>query len=204
MIPFEGEIDFRLHNKGIVPRFFVRADPVYDEKGSPVIDACGKPQEIELELCTISIVGDPFSELTCPAVDSSPMSPHIRFAEQYQSWKAGTDLSVGTSLDAWGQADMTPRFMDDLNRLNIMTVEDLGAVSDAHVTRIVDGRQWRSRAVAWMEARPKKEELSEIQKLKEANEVLMARLDEMDKKEAIRAKMEGVRAGKEAKKSNDA
>jgi len=103
MVPIEGPPDYQRHNAGVTPHFFKRSDPVCDEKGVPILDACGKATEMEIELCTIVIAGDALSECTCPAVDSTPMSPHIRFGAQYDAWKRGEETRGGTALNAWNQ-----------------------------------------------------------------------------------------------------
>jgi hypothetical protein len=207
MVPYEAAPDYDRHNKGITSHFFIKREPLLDEKGHPILDACGKPSESEIELCTISIAGDLLSEVTGPAVDGTPMSPHIRIADAYAKWKSGEETSSGTRLSGWGEPGLTPRMLRDLADLHIESVEDLANVSDAHIPRLVDGRMWRQKAVAWIATHPSPEEASEIQKLKAANEVMAARLAALEKaaktpkpsSAAVRKKMEALRERKAAK-----
>lgn len=178
---FEAPPDFGRHNHGVNAKFFVEREPILDEAGKPTFDVWQRPIESERELCTITIAGDGLTEITVPAVDSTPMSPHVRFAEQYASWKAGVDHLAGTPLGAWNQADMLPRLVDDLGRLNIVTVEGLAAVSDSHVVKMIDGRSWRARAIAWVAARPKAAEVSEIAELRAENEAFKLRFEALEK-----------------------
>jgi hypothetical protein len=173
----EGPPDYLRHNKGIRARFFTRADPIVDTAGKPVLDVTGKPKEYVIELCTITIIGDPFSEITCLTVDSTEMSPHLRFQAEYEAWKSGKDVQLVTRLEDWNEGGMNERFIRNLNSLNIHTVEDLANVSDVHVTRIMHGRDLRNKAINWLKAHSSRREDDQVAQLRAQNEALMKRLD---------------------------
>jgi hypothetical protein len=134
------------------------------------------------------------------------MSPHIRFAAAYEKWKAGDNSVASTRLADWGEPAMTGRMLRDLEDLHVTSIEDLANVSDAHISRLIDGRAWRSKALAWIAAHPSPEEASEIQKLKEQNATMAARLEALEKaakapkapSAAKQKKMEALRAKKAA------
>jgi hypothetical protein len=50
---FDAPPDYQRHNQGITAKFFIKREPILDEKGLPAIDACGKPLEHEMEVCQI-------------------------------------------------------------------------------------------------------------------------------------------------------
>jgi hypothetical protein len=66
--------------------------------------------------------------------------------------------------------------ISNLADLHIKSVEDLAAVSDVHVTKIIHGRDLRAKAVAWIAAHPSRQEASEPAKLREQNEMLVKRI----------------------------
>jgi hypothetical protein len=117
--PFDGPVDFARHNKGVRAHFFTRSDKVVDEKGQPILDACGNPSEHEIELVTISIAGDLNTEYTGLAHDGTEMSPHLRFADEYQRWKAGDESTSGTKLEAWDGSNLSARMIRDMADLHI-------------------------------------------------------------------------------------
>jgi hypothetical protein len=44
------------------------------------------------------------TEYTGLAHDGTEMSPDVRFADEYQRWKAGDESTSGTKLEAWPEA----------------------------------------------------------------------------------------------------
>jgi hypothetical protein len=62
---------------------------------------------------------------------------------------------------------MTPRLIRELDEvLHIHTIQGLSNISDAHVSKFVDGRMWRSKAQAWVAAHPSPAEETELAKLR--------------------------------------
>jgi hypothetical protein len=135
-----GAIDYAPHNKGVTPVFFVES--VIDHAAS---EKAGRAIYIDMERVRINIAGDQFSSAVHP-VDTAIID---RFEEAYAKWKRKGQVHVsGTPLVKWPLA--TPRFIKEMEYLNIFSVDDLAAVADVNLDRFEDGRQWRDKAAAWL------------------------------------------------------
>lgn len=136
-----GQPDFVAMNKGITPLFFVVDLP--DEAATEKAGTLRTRQEEQVKLLC---AGDSWSQPVHP-VDSAIKE---RFAEAYARWKLTrtNDHIDGTPLAEWPQANRG--FVMEMKALNIRSVEDLSSVSDANINRILNGRVWRDKAVAWL------------------------------------------------------
>jgi hypothetical protein len=77
---------------------------------------------------------------------------------------------------------MTARLIRELDEdLHVRTIQDLATISGAHAGKIIDGRQWRSKAQAWVAAHPSPEAECEVQKLRAENEDFRKRLAALEK-----------------------
>lgn len=136
-----GGTRFAEMNKGITPVFFVE-----DLPDDAATEKAGTLKVRSHERVRLITAGD---MLSAPV---HPVTKEIieRFPDQYDRWKRtrSNDHIDGTPLSAWPQANRG--FVMELNALNIRSVEDLAAVSDANISRITDGRIWREKAVAWL------------------------------------------------------
>jgi hypothetical protein len=135
-----GAIDYAPHNKGVTPIFFVES--VIDHAAS---ERAGRAIYIDMERVRINVAGDQFSSAVHP-VDEAIID---RFEEAYAKWKRKGQMHVsGTPLAKWPLA--TPRFIKEMEYLNIFSVDDLAAVADVNLDRFENGRQWRDQATAWL------------------------------------------------------
>jgi hypothetical protein len=122
--------DFAMWNKGVNPEFFLEKQ----------IDGTF------LECVRISVAGDTLNECVKPVDDEVK----ARFETEYARWKKTTDtVDPRTALEAWGP--LTKKQCAELVKFNVNTVEDLAALSDAHLHILPDGRRMRDRAAAFLE-----------------------------------------------------
>lgn len=136
-----GQVDYALMNKGVTPIFFI--EPVYNQRRS---DEEGKPCFDEMERVKIVVAGDRDNQTVLPVDDAVKM----RFADQYHRWQANKQEKHidGTPLKEWPLLSISQ--IAELEAINIFSVEQLAGVSDSNVTRIHSGREWRSKAAAWL------------------------------------------------------
>ena len=134
--------DFNEMNKGVTPMF--KIIPLPDPARS---EAEGHPCFSESEEVTLFVAGDTFNVVNHPVTDEI----RKRFPSEYAAWKANRDISQinGTPLSMW--PEVAPALRMEFEALNIRSVEDLAAVSDGNISRIMDGRVWRAKAAAWLE-----------------------------------------------------
>ena len=95
------------------------------------------------------------------------------YLAQYEAWKSGQELPpVGTAIRGWGV--ISPAMQETLIRMNILTVEDLGAVNDEGIRRIGMGSlDLKNKAVAWLQQMKDKGPLTmEVSALKNENDSL--------------------------------
>jgi len=137
-----GGIDYAPHNRGVTPVFFL--EPVQDFAAT---EREGRVVYVHKERVRIHIAGDPLSAATHP-VDKGIIA---RFREQYEKWKRDKTEGAheGTPLSKWPMA--TPLMIKEMENLNIFSIEDLAAVSDANVSNFTEGRAIREKAIAWLE-----------------------------------------------------
>ncbi len=138
-----GQARFAEQNKGVTPIFFF--EDVQDDAATEKAGTLRMRQEERVRLFT---VGDPNSSPV------HPITPEIkqRFAAAYKEWQQTrkNDHIEGVPLSVWPL--VTRAFVMELNALHIRSVEDLSIASDMTIARIVDGRVWRDKAKAWLEA----------------------------------------------------
>jgi hypothetical protein len=138
-----GQSSMPDYNKGITPVFFVEdvEDPVATEEAGTL----RLRQEERVKILT---AGDQYS---CPV---HPVTEDIkrRFADAYRQWKATAqdDYVNGLPLSQWPLA--SKGFALELRALNLRSVEDLSVASEHTVAKILDGRAWREKAIAWLDA----------------------------------------------------
>jgi hypothetical protein len=124
----------------VTPVFFVES--VIDHAAS---EKAGRAIYVDMERVRINVAGDQFSAATHP-VDEKIIE---RFEDSYTKWKRkGQHHVSGTPLAKWPLA--TPRFIKEMEYLNIFSVDDLAAVADVNLDRFEGGRQWRDKAAAWL------------------------------------------------------
>jgi hypothetical protein len=137
-----GGVDYAPHNKGVTPIFFVEA--ILDEGAT---EREGRTVYVDKERVRIHIVGD--STAATHPVDAGIIA---RFRDQYEAWKrkqTGSHIN-GMPLSKWPIS--TPGMVRELESLNILSVEDLAAVSDGNIQNLTNGRAMREKAIAWLKS----------------------------------------------------
>jgi hypothetical protein len=181
-----GGMTFVDQNKGVTPIFFM-SEALPDGRRS---EAEGAARFYQQEMVRIHVAGDIYNTPTHPVTDDI----RERFADQYARWKqnraAAQDIS-GTPLSNWPM--MTPIMIAELAAIGVRSVEDLSAVADSNIHRIQDGRVWREKAKAFLDASKdtgaavrlaaENERLrADIEELRKAVEDLRSRGDEPEKR----------------------
>ena len=137
-----GSIDYAQMNKGVRPVFRNRPeiDPLASEKA-------GHPVHRNVEEVLITIAGDSFSSASHPVDDAIKM----RFSAEYDAWKAkGVAMTIkGIPLREWPL--LSALQVADFEAAKFYSIEDIADLSDSNVNRIMDGRIWRQKAIAWLE-----------------------------------------------------
>lgn len=136
-----GQVDFTAMNKGVTPIFFI--EPIPDDKAT---EESGAVRMREQEMVRIVVAGDMLNVATSPVTEELK----VRFAIQYEAWKQKRiDLHIeGTPLKNW---PMIPAIrIAEFNAVGIFSVENLSVVADSNLGRLVDGRVWREKAIAWL------------------------------------------------------
>jgi hypothetical protein len=133
-------VDYSLQNKGVTPVFFI--EPVLDEKAT---EAAGAVRYFEQEMIRIHVAGDMLNVHCSPVLAEHKE----RFAEHYAKWKSkGSRHIDGTPLKNW---PMIPAIrIAEFEAMGIFSVENLSDVSDNNILKLVDGRVWREKAIAWL------------------------------------------------------
>lgn len=136
-----GMVDFTAMNKGVTPIFFI--EPIPDDKAT---EESGAVRMREQEMVRIVVAGDMLNVATSPVTAELK----VRFAVQYEAWKLKrVELHIeGTPLKNW---PMIPAIrIAEFNAVGIFSVENLSVVADSNLGRLVDGRVWREKAIAWL------------------------------------------------------
>lgn len=136
-----GQVDFTAMNKGVTPIFFI--EPIPDDKAT---EESGAVRMREQEMVRIVVAGDMLNVATSPVTEELK----VRFSTQYEAWKQKRiELHIeGTPLKNW---PMIPAIrIAEFNAVGIFSVENLSAVADTNLGRLVDGRIWREKAIAWL------------------------------------------------------
>jgi hypothetical protein len=134
--------DYSQMNRGVTPLFYV--DWVTDYSA---VEQGGAVKSREVEFVKILVAGDQWNQSVQPVTDEL----RERFAKEYERFKAGKqrrEAIVGTPLSAWpaiGKGKLL-----EFEMLNVFTVENLAEISDANLSKIIDGRTWREKAKAWL------------------------------------------------------
>jgi hypothetical protein len=109
------------------------------EQGRPVYD--------EKDCVKIMIPGDKYSSVDTPVTEEH----RRRFPTQWAQYQAGQTQAVsGTPLEVWPQATIS--LVATLKAMNITTVEQLAALSDANAMHLMGSHDLRRRAIAFLEA----------------------------------------------------
>lgn len=168
-------------NKGVTPIFFM--EPVKNPAKS--LEA-GRAIYDEIECIRLKVAGDSFNEHVAPVDDTY----RERFAEAYAKWKQNPEAEhvVGTPLAHWPV--MTRALVMEMRALNIFSVEGLAAVADTNLQKHHGLREWRDKAVAWLESakggafaaelvEKNKNLESQMRDLMESNAAMQSRLSEL-------------------------
>lgn len=133
--------DFEAMNKGVTPIFFY--EPVPDDAAS---EREGRMVCRDMERVRLQIAGDPFTAAVHPVTDYDRQ----RFPDAYRHWKQSNEAQhiIGTPLKMWPPA--SPSLVKEAESVNIYSVENLAAVADVHIGRLSNGREWRDKAIAWL------------------------------------------------------
>jgi len=133
--------DFEAMNKGVTPIFFY--EPVPDDAAS---EREGRLVCRDMERVRLQIAGDPFTAAVHPVTDYDRQ----RFPDAYRHWKQSNEAQhiVGTPLKMWPPA--SPSLVKEAESVNIYSVENLAAVADVHIGRLSNGREWREKAISWL------------------------------------------------------
>jgi hypothetical protein len=112
-------------DRGLRVEFFY--DEIPDAKKT---EEMGRPMFRSVEMCSIKIPGDKDNQVVGRVEKMNP-DPRKRFAALYRNWKAnGENKQVeGTLLRQWGL--ITPAEAKSYEAVEIFTVEQLAALSDA-------------------------------------------------------------------------
>jgi hypothetical protein len=182
-----GGVDYVAMNKGVTPLFFMI--PVQDYAET---ERCGTPRFVNQECVRISMAGNVFEQPVLPVDDRVKE----RFADAYRSWKAGLQQKeiIGTPLTAWPL--LNPVQVKEFQGMNILSIEDLAVVSDDNISRLPGGREWRTKANAYLNHA---KSLGKIEVLTEENGALKARLDALEKKMKQPRKVSKRRGGRPRK-----
>jgi hypothetical protein len=170
----DGQVNMTEMNRGITPIFFKESLP--DQKATEAAGTLRMRDQINVRL---HVAGDMNSAPVHPLTDELKE----RFRPQYDRWLAtqSNDHIDGTPLAAWPQA--SAGFVAELKALQIRSVEDLAAVSDTNIGKIMDGRLWREKAKAWLatskDATAAVKYAAENERLKESVEDLKRQVAEL-------------------------
>ena len=130
-------------NKGITPVFFTV--PVPDPKRS---EEDGAPRFAQQEQVRLIVAGDMLNIPTHVVTEEI----RERFSEAYAKWKSGKGARQinGTPVRSCPLFSVVQ--IAELEANNVFSVEDLAGLSDTNIGRVADGRVWRQKAAAWLEA----------------------------------------------------
>ena len=186
-----GGVDYGQMNKGVTPIFSVIL-----EKDERATEESGMAKYRESEIVMIRVAGDMNSVATHP-VDAAIKE---RFAAQYEKWKTSRVARTvdGTPLKNWPM--LSPIQVAEFDSLGIYSVEHVAGLSDHLVTKIQDGRVWRSKAEAWLASAKDNAAAAkfgaENERLRESNAELKAELASQSAR--LKALEDGKRPSKAA------
>jgi hypothetical protein len=173
-----GELqrDWVAENKGVRPEFFV-------EKVGVTTGEDGIEKPIFIDCVRIHIAGDLLCQATLP-VDETVKA---RFRPEFEAWKNTGEIGPrGTALTDWGV--LTKAQVEELARKNVLTIEDVSALSDAHVGIVPNGQALREKARIFIEASADTKASREMQA---TNRALKSQIDALEAKFAKLDKSKG-------------
>jgi hypothetical protein len=132
----------------------------------------GRPIFDDVPHVTIHIPGDKNNVVTEPVSEEHKQ----RFAPQWEKFQKQMSQSPeGTPLEQWPL--LTTGQVHELKAVNVMTVEQLAGMSDAHVTRFMGGYELRRKAMTFLKV---SKDSAEAQRLATLNDELTQRLIQQD------------------------
>lgn len=156
----DAKPDWPSHNAGLEPEFY---------------------RENSREFVIIRACGDSLSAASHPLDDALKE----RFADEYRAWKEDSAvIHRGTPLEEL--VAVNERMSHELKGLNIHTIEQLAQISDGNIHRLVNGRDLRNSALAWLKSKDAAALVAE-------NAALLARIDALERGMKGLPKKPGVR-----------
>lgn len=184
--------DPREEAKGLVIQFFSDA-----RKNNAKSLEEGREVYEEKEFVKIVPIGDRTTEIIREATEKDKE----RFAPWYEAFKKNQEMPVsGTPLEEWPSVGVAK--IKELKSANVRTVEELAAISDAHLKAIgLGGVELREKARAFLEAA---KDGAAIQKYADENTKLKEEIQFLNKKiEELEAIIKEERAVKRKRKDDD-
>lgn len=145
----ELEYDYKVHaqpragDEKLAIRFFKKAkpDPIASQKE-------GRPIFAEVDFIQIMVPGDRTFSNVRPVGEGDK----IRFAKQYEHWKAtqSNDAVEGTPLEAWGVLNLAQ--IEEYRYFGVRTVEHMASLRDDIASKIMGGTALKQRAARFIEA----------------------------------------------------
>lgn len=127
-----------------------------------------------------------------------------RYMEAYKRWSNGQEVPLhGTAIRGWGV--ISPAQQETLIQINVLTVEDLAAITDEGIKRIGMGAiDLKNKAIAWLAQLHDKGPITqEMAALKSENTLLKSSLESLQKQvEALMAKTQQAAYSEPAHQEN--
>jgi hypothetical protein len=137
----------------------------------------GRPIFKEVEYIDIKVPGDRNCCVCRPARDAD----RTRFPKHYEAFKNRTAApETGTPLAEWAKIPRSA--VEQLAFANVKTVEQLAALSDTYTGQIHGGNSYKRMAQEYLKRVEEEKAVGDVSALKEENEDLKAKLEELMKK----------------------
>jgi hypothetical protein len=134
----------------------------------------------EREYVRIMVPGDRHNTVDRPVqiTGSIPTDDRMRFAKQYERFKAQKEQAAhdGTPLTLWPAIPSV--LAEELKYINIYTVEQLATLSDAYVSKLPKGHEWKRKAAEFISAL---KDQAQVAKLQTALDERDNRIDALEK-----------------------
>jgi len=134
----------------------------------------------EREYVRIMVPGDRHNTVDRPVqvTGSIPTDDRMRFAKQYERFKAQAEQAAhdGTPLALWPAIPAV--LAEELKYINIFTVEQLATLSDAYVSKLPKGHEWKRKAAEFISAL---KDQAQVAKLQTALDARDNRIDALEK-----------------------
>jgi hypothetical protein len=140
------------------------------------IKSAAEGRDVYADAAWIDIQIDPKS-----AVSHFATPDELReYARSYEAFvkDSASEGIVGTRLEEW--APMSRSVVEEFRYFKIRTVEDLANIPDARAGEYPQGKDWRARAIAWIQSA---KEGAPVAALAAENQKLLARLDAMERQQ---------------------